>query len=79
MMRSLLKETGRAFKELEILRRRKIAIRQVGLLVVSIHNLGQFGIGFNAVFNYTDLPIIISGEDMLIQDPPQKSPWSLEI
>lgn len=33
---------------------------------------GRFGLGFNAVYHFTDLPSIVSGEHLVMFDPHTK-------
>ncbi|KAH3856975.1 hypothetical protein DPMN_099572 [Dreissena polymorpha] len=40
--------------------------------VDDLSTIGKFGLGFNAVYNITDVPSFISGSDMLIFDPHEK-------
>ncbi|XP_052222402.1 sacsin-like isoform X2 [Dreissena polymorpha] len=40
--------------------------------VDDLSTIGKFGLGFNAVYNITDIPSFISGADMLIFDPHEK-------
>ncbi|KAH3799742.1 hypothetical protein DPMN_153356 [Dreissena polymorpha] len=37
-----------------------------------VTTIGKFGLGFNAVYNITDIPSFISGADMVIFDPHEK-------